>query len=60
MDRMIFRTLDNWRCKPRRKPLVLLGPRQVGKTYALNHLGAQKFMSTAYINFVVAPSIPDT
>jgi predicted AAA+ superfamily ATPase len=51
MYRTINKTLLQWKSKPQRKPLVLLGARQVGKTYALKELGLQAFKNTVYLNF---------
>lgn len=35
MDRMLYKDLEAWRLAPPRKPLLLLGARQVRKTFAL-------------------------
>ncbi len=48
--RIIDFHLDRWRTDPFRKPLLLRGARQVGKTYAVRRLGAQ-FRSFVEINF---------
>ena len=40
--RTILKDLDLWAAKPNRKPLVLRGARQVGKTYAVKEF-AKKF-----------------
>ncbi len=42
--------------KSSRKPLVLLGARQVGKTYALQNLGQTHFENVAYLNFEKTPA----
>ena len=39
-----------WKNNPRHKPLVLLGARQVGKTYILKEFGNQEFDSFVYVN----------
>ncbi|MGM9687612.1 MAG: ATP-binding protein [Alloprevotella sp.] len=50
MERSIMRDLINWRNKNDRKPLILLGARQVGKTYILKEFGKRHYEHTAYIN----------
>ncbi len=42
--------LKNWKDLPNRKPLVLNGARQVGKTWLLREFGGQCYEKTAYIN----------
>lgn len=51
MKRDIYSQLEAWKISPRRKPLVLNGARQVGKTHALKHFGATSFEKMAYLNF---------
>jgi predicted AAA+ superfamily ATPase len=41
MKRMIFHQLQKWKKAPRRKPLLLRGARQVGKTYITRKLGKE-------------------
>lgn len=48
--RIIDFHLDKWKLDPFRKPLILRGARQVGKTYAVRRLGSQ-FKSFVEINF---------
>lgn len=48
--RIIDFHLDKWKIDPFRKPLILRGARQVGKTYAVRRLG-KKFKSFVEINF---------
>lgn len=50
MYRNIVEQLKEWKDKARRKPLVLAGARQVGKTYILRKFGEQEFANVAYIN----------
>lgn len=45
-----MKNLAEWRVRPDRKPLVLLGARQVGKTYILKEFGKRYYEYTAYIN----------
>lgn len=51
MKRDIYRQLSEWKRSTRRKPLVLNGARQVGKTYALQHFGKAAYKKVAYLNF---------
>lgn len=50
MYRNIIEQLKEWKNKVHRKPLVLAGARQVGKTYILKRFGEQEFSNVAYIN----------
>lgn len=51
MKRDLYHALDEWKASARRKPLVLNGARQVGKTFALKHFGKSSYKNTAYLNF---------
>lgn len=51
MFRNIQHKLLAWKDHPRRKPLVLMGARQVGKTYALREFGQTHFPQTHYLDF---------
>ena len=51
MKRDIYLSLESWKSSSRRKPLVLNGARQVGKTHALKHFGRTCYDKTAYLNF---------
>ena len=50
MQRALADDLLAWRDSPRRKPLVLNGARQVGKTWLLRQLGTESFASMAYVS----------
>ncbi len=50
MERTIMQDLVVWKGRSDRKPLVLLGARQVGKTYILREFGRREFENVAYIN----------
>lgn len=50
MERSILNDLVAWKNRPDRKPLILLGARQVGKTYILKEFGKREFRNVAYIN----------
>lgn len=51
MQRDILEKLKQWKAKSNRKPLIIQGARQVGKTWAMKHFGEQAFKQVAYINF---------
>ena len=59
MERTVYGDLLRWKSQARRKPLVLQGVRQCGKTYALKRLGIEHFRQTAYFNFEQDPSLCD-
>lgn len=43
--------LRKWKGKKRRKPLIIRGARQVGKTWLMKEFGAAEYASVVYINF---------
>lgn len=51
MKRTIYNKLLDWKKSPDRKPLLLKGARQVGKTYLLQEFGKNEFQNTFYLNF---------
>lgn len=59
MERDIYQKLLEWKSSPRRKPLLLRGARQVGKTYILQKFGQQEYAFTAYLNFEEEPLLDD-
>lgn len=50
MERSIYSSLKKWKQSPTRKPLILQGARQVGKTYILKEFGAREYSEVVYIN----------
>ncbi len=50
MERLVYEKLVEWKQKKGRKPLILNGARQVGKTWLLKEFGAREYESVAYIN----------
>ena len=50
MKRNAYNLLKQWKNNPRRKPLVVLGARQVGKTWLLQEFGKNEYSQVAYIN----------
>lgn len=57
MRRSIYNQLLVWKDSPRRKPLMLYGARQVGKTYILKEFGKNEFENMVYINCYKNPSV---
>jgi uncharacterized protein len=55
--REIHQKLIDWKDSPNRKPLLLQGARQVGKTWLLKNFGKEKFDNVAYFNFDEQPEI---
>ena len=51
MERFIINRLLEWKNSPYRKPLILKGVRQVGKTWILKEFGRRYYENTAYFNF---------
>ncbi len=51
MYRSKIEELKKWKDKKNRKPLIIRGARQVGKTWLMKEFGAKYFEKTAYINF---------
>lgn len=51
MYRMAMEQLQKWKTKKRRKPLIIRGARQVGKTWLMKEFGARAYKSVVYINF---------
>lgn len=50
MRRSIYTRLLKWKESPTRKPLMLYGARQVGKTYILKEFGEREFENMVYVN----------
>ena len=46
-----MKSLVKWKTAPRRKPLILKGARQVGKTWLMKEFGRRYFQNVVYINF---------
>lgn len=57
MKRSIYPRLVEWKNSARRKPLMLYGARQVGKTYILKELGHREFDDMVYINCYKNPAV---
>ena len=55
-----MRYLEAWKNSPHRKPLILQGARQVGKTYAVLEFGRTHYDNVAYFNFETSPRLAQT
>ena len=51
MERFAIQRLKAWKENPRRKPLVLMGARQVGKTWLMKEFGRKFYEKVAYVSF---------
>jgi hypothetical protein len=51
MERLILSKLLDWKNSPYRKPLILKGVRQVGKTWAFEKFGKRCYENTEHFNF---------
>ena len=55
LRRKIDAFLENWKAKDSRKPLIIRGARQIGKTEAIRHFAARLYDNVVEINFVDSP-----
>ncbi|MCD8293953.1 MAG: AAA family ATPase [Clostridia bacterium] len=53
MERLIMNRLVEWKNSSERKPLVIRGARQTGKTWIMKEFGKRYFTNTVYVNFDV-------
>lgn len=60
MYRKVIRFLKDWQKSPHRKPLILQGARQVGKTYSILEFGRTHYDNVAYFNFETNPKLNKT
>ena len=60
MYRKIMSFLEAWRKNEHRKPLILQGARQVGKTYSILEFGRKYYDNVAYFNFETNPKLNET
>ena len=51
MERIVIEKLIKWKDSPRRKPLVIEGARQVGKTWLVKEFAQRNYKQLAYVNF---------
>ena len=60
MYRKIVGFLEAWKDSEHRKPLILQGARQVGKTYSILEFGRTHYENVAYFNFETNPKLNET
>ena len=60
MQRKIMEYLKNWKNSEYRKPLILQGARQVGKTYSILEFGRNYYENVVYFNFESTPKLIST
>ena len=51
MFRFAMKKLQNWKEKDNRKPLIIMGARQVGKTWLMKEFGKNFYKKVAYVSF---------
>lgn len=57
MYRVAQEQLQNWKEKHDRKPLIIRGARQVGKTWLMKDFARTSYQNSAYVNFEDAPQL---
>lgn len=59
MKRDLYQELLAWKASKNRKPVILRGARQVGKTYLLKLFGQKEYANYTYLNFEADPKLGD-
>ena len=59
MERKIYQNLLKWKNDDARKPLILQGARQVGKTYIVNYFAGKEYQNYIYCNFEKEKGLED-
>ena len=59
VERKLLTELEKWRLNSQRKPLILQGARQIGKTWLLKEFGRRSYKNFAYVNFDENPGIKE-
>lgn len=60
MYRKIYEYLKEWKKNKYRKPLILQGARQVGKTYSILNFAREEYENMVYLNFETDPRLIET
>ena len=55
MERHVMKQLQEWKNSPYRKPMLVMGARQVGKTWLMQEFGRREYRKTAYVSFFRNP-----
>jgi uncharacterized protein len=59
MDRLLLSKLVAWKTSTNRKPLIIQGARQVGKTWLMKTFGKNEFKEVVYVNFESSSRLKD-
>lgn len=59
MERKIINKLIEWKNSKNRKPLIIHGARQVGKTYIIKQFGKEYYDNLIYVNFETNQELSD-
>jgi uncharacterized protein len=59
MERLIYSELKEWKNDPKRKPLLLQGARQIGKTFIVNQFGKSEYKNYIRLNFEEDENLKD-
>ena len=59
LQRKAISLMKEWQRNPSRKPLIVQGPRQVGKTFAVRTFAAEEYDSLFELNFLESPSLKE-
>ena len=59
MERLVYNDLLKWKNSKNRKPLLLEGVRQCGKTYILEEFGKREYDDVAYFTFFEEPAVTE-
>ena len=59
MERTLYKDLLAWKTSANRRPLILRGARQVGKTYLIKRFAREAYDSYVYLNFEEDPNLKD-
>ena len=51
MERKFIKQLQNWKQKNIKEPLMVVGARQIGKTYIINKFCKENYKNYIYLNF---------
>jgi len=57
MQRFLYKKLLEWKGSKHRKPLLLQGARQTGKTWLVTEFGKHEYLHFVYLNFEETPDL---